>query len=197
MDFYGKVVVGEVNLKQKTLFSIVILFIFIIITGACSVKEQINVEEQIMKRVPFPKSTNILHIEDHKGGKMILYKDKSGFRASFYREKDDYFQGTSNAELNPHDGFDWTMSNMSGMAIFAGIITDEKITKVIVKQRTVEHQAEIIDINDGKRHWFTTFDELEESLNGESDPLKIYDKEGNLYWKSGVYGDGLFEGRTN
>lgn len=91
------------------------------------------------------------------------------------------------------------MINNPDMAIFAGIITDEKITEVIVKQRTVEHTAKIIDINDGKRYWFTTFDELEEPLNGEADPLKIeaYDNEGNIYWKSGVYEDGLFEGRTN
>lgn len=53
--------------------------------------------------------------------------------------------------------------------------------------------------NDGKRYWFTTFDVLEESVNGEGDPLKIeaFDKKGNLYWKSGVYEDGLFQGRTN
>lgn len=193
------VVVGGINLKQITIFKMVILFIFIMITGACSVNKQTNVEEQIMERVPFPKSTNILHIEDHKDGKMILYKDKIGFRAFFYIEKDDYFQGTANAELNPQDGFDWTMTNNPDMAIFAGIITDEKITKVIVKQRTVEHIAKIIDINDDKRYWFTTFDELEKPLNGEADPLKIeaYDKEGNLYWKSGVYEDGAYEGRTN
>lgn len=186
-------------MKKKRLLKMVNLLIFTVIIGACSTGEQNNVEEQIMDRVPFPESTNILHIENHKDGKVILIKDKSGFRVSFYIEKDDHFQDTVNAELDPQDGFNWTMMNNPDRAIFAGIITEEKIEKVIVKQRTVEHIAKIIDSNDGKRYWFTTFDELEESLNGKVDPLKIeaYDKEGNLYWKSGVYEDGGYEGKTN
>ncbi|WP_158217558.1 hypothetical protein [Lottiidibacillus patelloidae] len=42
------------------------------ITVACSINDT-NVEEQFMKLVPFPKSINILHIDDYKGGKVILY----------------------------------------------------------------------------------------------------------------------------
>ncbi|WP_217226542.1 hypothetical protein [Desertibacillus haloalkaliphilus] len=186
-------------MKPKTIFKLVILSFCIVMIGACSANEKPTVEEQVMKRVPFPKSTNILHIEDHRDGKIILYKDETGFRSSYYIEKDDYFQSTSNAQLNPEDGFEWTMDNNPNLAMFSGVITDKNIKEVIVKQRTVEQQAKIIDINDGKRYWFTTFDELEDPLNGEPDPLKIeaYDKEGNLYWKSGVYEDGLFEGNTN
>lgn len=151
-----------------------------------------------MKLVPFPQSTNILYIEEHKGGKMILYIDKSGFRGAFYEEELDYFQDTTNAELTPQDGFDWTMDNNTHMAIFAGVITDEKIKTVIVKQRTIEQQAKIIDIPEGERYWFTTFEGLEETQKGEPDPLKIeaYDMDGELYWISGVYDGGAYEGRT-
>ncbi len=68
-----------------------------------------------------------------------------------------------------------------------------------VKQRTIEQEAKIIDIPEDERYWFTTFDVLEESQNGEPDPLKIeaFDISGELYWKSGVYEGGMFEGRTN
>lgn len=175
------------------------LFISLLIISACSLNESNNVEEQFLKRVAHPQSTKILHIENHVNGKIYLYEDKSGFRASFYKEKEDYFQSTSNAEANPEDGFSWTMANNPDLVLFAGVITDEQIEKVIVKQRTFEQMAKIINIIDGKRYWFTTFDVLEESVNGEGDPLKIeaFDKEGNLYWKSGVYKDGLFQGRTN
>jgi hypothetical protein len=184
--------------QPKLLLTMVILLLFIMITGACSVNET-NIEEQFLKRVPFPNSTIILHIEDHNGGKIILYKDKSGFRAAFYKEKADFIQSTGNAELNPQDGFEWTMSNTPGMALFAGVISDEAIIKVIVKQRTIEQQAKIISINNSERYWFATFDVLEKSLNGEGDPLKIeaYDKEGSLYWKSGIYEGSLYEGRTD
>ncbi len=111
MDFYGKVLVGGVILKPKTFFKLVILLSSILTIVACSANEDPTVEEQVMKRVPFPKSTNILHIEDHRDGKVILYNDETGFRAGYYIEKDDYFQSTANAHLNPEDGFDWTMDN--------------------------------------------------------------------------------------
>jgi hypothetical protein len=191
--------VRRAYLKPKSFLKRAILFFCIITLGACTVSEKPSIEEQVKKLVPFPKSTNILHIEDHTGGKMILYKDKSGFRAAFYKEEDDYLQSTSNAELTPRDGFNWTMDNNSDMAIFAGVITDKKIKTVIVKQRTIEQQAKIIDIPEGERYWFTTFEVLEDSQNGEPDPLKIeaFDMEGKLYWKSGVYEDGVYEGKTN
>mgnify|MGYP005831405055 CR=1 FL=1 len=185
-------------MKPKLIIKMVVIVFCLINIGACTENKKTTVEEQIKKLLPFPQSTTILHMEEHKGGKMILYRDESGFRAAFYKEDDEYFQGTSNAELDPHDGFNWTMDNNPHMAIFTGVITDEKIKTVIVKQRTIEQQAKIIDVPEGERYWFTTFDDLEESQNGEPDPLKIeaYNMEGELYWKSGVYEDGYYEGRT-
>lgn len=158
-------------------------------------------DEKIMENVVYPQSTVIIYKENFKNGVIVLYKDKTGFRSDFFILKENYFVHGGNAELNPEDGLSWTMRNDPHIpiALFGGVITDEMIEKVIVKQRTVEQKAKIIDINDGKRYWFAIFDVLEEPLNGEADPLKIeaYDKEGNLYWKSGVYEDGLFEGRAN
>ena len=188
-------------MKLRYISRLVIIFTIVLITSACSLIESNDIENQIMEKVPFPQSTNILHTENYKDGTIILYEDKSGFRADFFLVKDDYFVGGGNADGNPKDGFAWTMRNDPNIALvlFAGVITDEKIKEVIVKQKTLERKAEIIDINDGKRIWFATFDVLEKADDGKPDPLKIeaYDNEGNIYWKDGIYEDGLFRGRTN
>lgn len=62
----------------------------------------------------------------------------------------------------------------------------------------MEQKAIIIETDDGKRVWFAAFDILEESDNGQPDPLKIeaYYKEGQLCWKDGVYEDGYYRGKT-
>lgn len=179
----------------------IILFV-LLLTSACSFYETTkSVDEKILESVVDPQSTKIIYKENFKNGVIVLYQDKTGFRSDFFILKENYSVNGGNAKLNPEDGLSWTMRNDPHIPIvlFGGVITDEMIEKVIVKQRTVEQIAKIIDINDGKRYWFAVFDILEESLNGEADPLKIeaYDKEGNLYWKSGIYEDGLFEGRTN
>ncbi|WP_394190668.1 hypothetical protein [Paenisporosarcina quisquiliarum] len=187
-------------MKLRYLSILVIIISIVLITSACNLKDSDNVENQIMKKVPFPQSTNILHTENYKDGTIILYEDQTGFRADFFSIKDDYFSGGGNANGNPKDGFNWTMRNSPKipLVLFAGVITDEEIKEVIVKQKTLKRNAKIIEINEGKRIWFTTFDVLEKADNGKSDPLKIeaYDNEGNMYWKDGIYEEGYFYGRT-
>ncbi|KEF37113.1 hypothetical protein M670_03706 [Schinkia azotoformans MEV2011] len=179
----------------------VILFVMLL-TSACSFNATTNsVDEKIMENVAYPQSTEIIYKENFKNGIIVLYQDRTGFRSDFFIIKENYFVKGGNAELNPEGGLSWTMRNDPHIPIvlFGGVITDEKIEEIIVKQRTVEQKARIIDTDYGKRYWFATFEVLEESLHGEGDPLKIeaYDDKGNLYWKSGVYDEGLYEGRTN
>lgn len=175
----------------------VLLFTIILIIAACSNKT-IKITNEFLEKVPYPKSTEIIYEENVKDGEIILYKDQTGFRIAFRSDKTGDWIQSSNAELKPKDGFDWTMNNDPTIPIvmFAGVITTEKIKQVIVKQRTVENEAKIIENEEGLRFWFTTFDTLEESYSGEPDPLKIeaFDSNGNLFWKEGVYEDGAFRG---
>src|SRR5690606_1910988 len=100
--------------------------------------------------------------------------------------------------INPDDGFDWVMNNNPTVPItlFGGTITNDEITTVVVKQKTMEKEATIIKTDDGLRYWFLTFNTLEDSDPGEPDPLKIeaFDKNGNVLWKDGVYEDGYYSG---
>jgi hypothetical protein len=154
-----------------------------------------------MEVAPYPQSTEILYEEYIENGTMLLYKDESGFRQAFYSEKEGYWSHTGNAELNPKDGFTWNMNNNPNipLAMFSGVITEDKIQQVIVKQKTVEQEAKIIVTKEGYRIWYANFDILEEPSHGEPDPLKIeaFDIHGNVLWKDGVYENGLFSGRTN
>jgi len=187
-------------LKFKYIGLLVIIISIILITSACSVEKNNDIENLIMKKVQFPQSTVIFHTEKFKDGEILLYEDQFGYRAAFFSVKDDYFSSSSNAEVNPKDGFTWTMVNDPNVpvVVFSGVITDDKIEEVIVKQKTLERKAKIIEIKERKRIWFATFEVLEKADNGKPDPLKIeaYDNEGNIYWKDGVYEEGFFRGRT-
>ncbi|WP_274310269.1 hypothetical protein [Solibacillus daqui] len=169
-----------------------IFFLFstiILILASCSNKT-IKITDEFIENVPYPKSTEIIYEENFENGEIILYKDETGFRIAFRSDKTGDWTHSSNAELKPKDEFDWTMNNdpTIPIAMFAGVITTEEIIKVIVKQRTLENEAKIIETEEGLRFWFTSFDTLEESHSGEPDPLKIeaFDSNGNLLWKDEV-----------
>ena len=65
----------------------------------------------------------------------------------------------------------------------AGVITNDEITDVIVKQKTEEKTANILYTKDGLKVWYAYFDILEEPNPGEPDPLKIeaLSNEGEIY----------------
>jgi len=169
-----------------------IIFVFsiclIFITG-CSKDSSKNVEKFI-ETVPFPKSTKILDEQEIDHYKVVFYSDETGYRFAYKQNNADRWTHTGNGEINPDDGFDWVMINnpLIPVAFFGGIITNNQITSVKVKQKTSEKSAQIIDSNDGLRYWFS-FDKLESPESGKSDPLKIeaYDKNRNIVWKDGVY----------
>lgn len=172
-------------MKKFFLFSTIILII-----AACSINT-IKIHDEFIENVPYAKSTEIIYEENVENGEIILYKDETGFRIAFRSDSTGDWTHSSNAELKPKDGVNWTMNNdpTIPIAMFAGVITTEKIIQVIVKQRTLENEAKIIETSEGMRVWFTIFDTLEESDSGEPDPLKIeaFGSNGNLLWKDGVY----------
>lgn len=172
---------------MKKLF---LLFLCLILVS-CSAKKVTPSSQKFIKHVPYPKSTTLLYKEKIDAGTIYLYKDKSGFRHAFSSNDFKIWFSSSNGEVNPKDGFDWTMNNAPDVPIvtFAGVITNDEIKVVIVKQKTLEKKAKLIETKEGLRVWFVTFRILEDADIGKPDPLKIeaYSRDGNLIWKDGVY----------
>jgi hypothetical protein len=167
---------------------IIIFLILVLLLIGCSH----DAEQVLTEQFPYPESTEILYEETIEKGEIILYKDESGFRHAFVTQGESQnWTNSGNAELNPIDGFSWTMINDVKTPIFtlAGVITNDEITDVIVKQKTEEKTANILYTKDGLKVWYAYFDILEEPNPGEPDPLKIeaLSNEGEILWKDGVY----------
>lgn len=173
-------------------------YIMIFILGLLMVGCSSNTTEKFLDNVSYPKSTEILYKEEIENGTIILYKDESGFRHAFISDKLKSINYSGNGELNPKDGFDFTMNNDPKIPIvtFAGVITNDEITDVLVKQKTVEKKAKVIEIDKDLIIWFTYFDILEKPDPGKPDPLRIeaLSSSREVLWKDGVYEDGFFHG---
>lgn len=167
------------------------LLSFCLILVSCSEKTVMSSSQKFINHVPFPKSTTLLYKEKIEAGTIYLYKDKSGFSHAFSSNDFKIWFNSSNGEVDPKDGFDWTMNNAPEVPIvtFAGVIKNEEIKVVMVKQKTLEKKAKIFKTKQGVRVWFATFKFLEDADKGKPDPLKIeaYSKDGKLIWKDGVY----------
>ncbi|QED46971.1 hypothetical protein [Cytobacillus dafuensis] len=163
--------------------------VFLLLNTACS-NTSSNITELSLENFPHPKSTEILDRQRKDDYEIVFYTDETGYRIGYKKLDGEYWTHTGNGEINPTDGFDWVMNNDPTIPItlFGGIITDEKITTVFVKQKTMEKEAEIIATDEGLRFWFTTFGSLEEPDLGDPDQLKIeaFDDNGNILWKDGI-----------
>lgn len=163
--------------------------ILLLLQTACS--NTSSSTEDFLESVPYPKSTKILDKQQKDDYEVVFYKDESGFRIAYKKLVDEYWTNTGNGEINPDDGLDWVMINNPKVPVtlFGGIITNEQITTVLVKQKTIEKEATIVMTDEGLRCWFVTFDSLEDADPGEPDPLKVeaFDNDGNVLWKDGVY----------
>ncbi|MFC4808613.1 hypothetical protein [Paenibacillus sp. GCM10023250] len=144
------------------------------------------------------KSFDLIYQEKAENGLFVLFKDEFGFRHAFFSNKLKVWNVSGNTEASPEDGFTWTMTNAPNIPIltFAGVITNEAIQTVIVKQRTLTKQAKIITTTQG-RVWFTHFDELEAAASGQPDPLKIeaLSRDGRVIWREGIYDGMYYRGR--
>ena len=171
-------------MKKMLLFSIMLLLI-----TACS-----NTPKEFLDSVPYPESTKILYEQLKDDYKIVLYQDETGFRVGYNKLAGKYWTHTGNSEINPDDGFAWGMHNNPTIPVtlFGGIITNEQITSVLVKQKTMEKEATVIETDEGLRCWFVTFDSLESSLR-----IEAFDSNGNVLWKDGLYEDGYFSGMTS
>ncbi|WP_298472303.1 hypothetical protein [uncultured Psychrobacillus sp.] len=182
-------------MKKKLL----LVFIVLLLQTGCSYTFSINSTEDFIESVPHPKSTEILDKLQKEDYEVVFYEDETGFRIGYKKSVDEYWTHTGNGEIDPGDGMDWVMFNNPKvpLTLVGGIITNDQITTVLVKQKTIEKGATIVEISEGLRCWFVTFDALEEADAGEPDPLKIeaFDSNGNVLWKEGVYEGGHFSGK--
>ncbi|MCG3089304.1 hypothetical protein [Sporosarcina cyprini] len=180
-------------MKKILIYPIILLLITV-----CSNNK---IDKEFLKSVPLPESTKIFYEEQKDGNNIVLYQDETGFRVAYKKRDGKYWVRTGNGKINPEDDFNWVMVNNPKIPIvlFGGIITNEQIVTVLVKQKTIEKEATIIETDDGLRCWYVTFDTLEDPDPGELDPLKIeaIDKNDNILWKEGMYKDGYFSGLTS
>ncbi|KRE61911.1 hypothetical protein ASL11_23680 [Paenibacillus sp. Soil750] len=167
----------------------------IFVTG-CSISSEDKIDK-LLEKTPYPNTFEKLYQEEVENGMIVLYKDESGFRHAFFSNKTKYWNISGNAELNPLDGFTWGMTNDPNIPklTFAGLITDDEIQNVMIRQTTINQQAKIVSTVQ-RRVWFTYFENLEDSA-GQSD-LKIEALSGNgdIVWKDGVYDGKYFHGET-
>jgi hypothetical protein len=170
------------------LFSIIL---GLLLTIACSKQDKNSSTDVFKGNVPYSKSDIVYYREDLEKGSIVLYKkDTSGFRLAFFSNKlKEWHVSIGNGvEINPKEGVGWTMVNeaQTPIVIFAGVISNNQIKSIVVKQKTLEKNAKIIKVNQDLSVWFVIFDVLE---YGIPDPLKIegMSDKGEILWKNGVY----------
>jgi hypothetical protein len=155
---------------------------------------------QLLKTAPFPKSTRVLYDNRELDRRITLLQDESGLRLGMYDDQDKRWGISGNAEVAPADGLSWTMLNDTGIprVVFGGVLTDDNITTVLIKQKTIEKYAIILTANN-LRVWYVSFELLEKADPGGFDPLKIEASaaDGTVLWKSGVYGSTFINGRVD
>lgn len=148
--------------------------------------------QTFMESVPHPDSTEILYEHKTASYEVVFYTDESGFRIGYKEQNHEQWTHAGIAETNPADGFAWVMEHdpTIPIALFGGMITDENISSVRVKQQTLEQQGTIFQLHD-KKVWYARFESLE---SGTPDALKIeaYNDQQELVWRQGIY-DNRFE----
>lgn len=167
---------------------------FLLLAG-CSLSVQVTTKPEPL----LPESVTILHQEELEKGRLLLFREETGFGHAFLPKEAAAFNTSQLSELFPPEGISWTMFNDPHVPIvtFAGSITDETITQVLIRQKTEQTQAQIIQTEQG-RFWFAYFDHLEDAAPGEPDPLQVeaLSDKGDIIWKNGVYDGKFFSGRV-
>lgn len=174
---------------RKSVKSIMFLIILVIsLTIGCSRQAKKVSVEVSEKNVPYSKSDVVFYQEDLGKGTIVLYKDNTGFRHAFFSNKLKAWSVSGNADMSSKADVDWTMCNdvKTPIVTFAGIIRNNQIKRIVIKQKTSEKDVKIINVNQDLSVWFVDFDTLE---YGVPDPLKIegISDKGEILWKDGVY----------
>ncbi|MCQ6564076.1 hypothetical protein [Paenibacillus mendelii] len=162
---------------RKIFFIIIALSVILTMASGCS-KNDTFIIEKIQKAFPNNvQNDEIYHTEIIKDGLLVFYKSNEGLGAGFIRQKSENWEwvtGTGYPRLNPDNGLSAMYSNMDAIPLYFsyGVITDPNIFEV----QSSDNRAKIIQVADGTRIWFITY----ENLLGSPLPAIIgISKEGN------------------
>ncbi|CAM4507172.1 hypothetical protein FHS16_005768 [Paenibacillus endophyticus] len=166
---------------MRTSFSITIaLFVFLILVSGCS-KNETSIMEKIRKEFPdYVQSDEVYHAEMIKNGLLVFYKSNEGLGAAFIRQKSEDWEwvtGTGYTRLNPDEGLSALYANMDSVYLnFSyGVITDSHISEV----QSSGNKAKIVQVADGTRIWFITYDNLLGSSGSVLPAIIGINKDGN------------------
>ncbi|MDQ0257147.1 hypothetical protein J2S74_004593 [Evansella vedderi] len=96
-------------------------------------------------------------------------------------------------EPSPEDGINWSSGTLNSVSQHGGIITDEEIARVSVKQQSGQQEATIKQMEDVVRVWFASFGDWE----NRDLTIEAFDKDGYVLWKGGWDEGQYFSGRTD
>ena len=146
---------------------------------------------QFLEAVPYPDSTEILYKEEADGMMLYFYKDETGFRHSVISSNGNIMLNSDAVELDPKDGMNFTIHDAPELhiIILAGVISNEKIQTISLKQNGIENYGMIIEPKKGSRIWYVIFERTDLNFHMSKEPFKIegLSDEGNVLWEDEVF----------
>ncbi|MGM9988968.1 MAG: hypothetical protein ACI35O_17305, partial [Bacillaceae bacterium] len=175
----SQIMSGKIYKKSTLVIGIVIALLLAI--GLLTTNKQ-SASKDFMDYVPHPKSTVLLHQQKIKNGTLYVYKDETGLRQMFISNDLKVNNNSANVELKPKEGISWGMLDNQKVSIvsLAGMVTNEDIQSVVVKQGAEEKQATIVETQEG-RMWSTYFEDTLEPFKTEA-----RSSDGRLIWENPV-----------
>ncbi|SFS67649.1 hypothetical protein [Paenibacillus sp. BC26] len=163
-------------MKNKFIMVISLVVILSVLSG-CSKNDSILIDK-IQQAFPnHVQNDEVYHTEINKNGLLVFYRHNEGLGVGFIKPKSENWEwvdGTGYSRLNPDDGLSAIYSNMDTIPLYFsyGVITDPNI--YVVHSSGIK--AKIIQVPDGTRIWYITY----ENLIGSPLPSIIGEsKEGN------------------
>ena len=154
------------------------LMFFVMFAAGCTSVQ----DDQFLSAVPYPDSTEILYKQEIDEGILYFYKDETGFRHSLVSYDGNVYVNSDALELNPKMGADWSINEDPhlNIMILAGVISNEKIQTISIKQNRFEHLGVIVEPKKGPKVWFAMF---EKSFMGGYNLRKEHIQINHLRWR--------------
>ena len=167
------------------------LLFFIIFTGGCTASVDHSAQgDSLMEAVPYPDSTEILDKLDIDEGRLYFYKDETGFRHSIVSNDSNITLNSETVELAPKAGVNWTLNDAAelNIIILAGVISNEKVQEISLKQNGIEHFGMIVETKKGVTVWYTIFDRAYDhrTISNELFKLQGLSDNGEVLWEDEV-----------
>lgn len=145
-------------MRLKPWIIVVITMISFVISG-CT-KNDASIIEKIQKEFPSDfQNEAILHAETMGNGLLVFFRSNKGLGTGFFKQQTDHWEwvtGSGYASLNPDNGLSVHHSNREEISSYLsyGIITNPDIFEI----KSSEKKAKMIQIPDGTRIWFISYE---------------------------------------